>query len=147
MRRAPFMSRSVGFSVIIPTYNRLDFIQQAVKSIEAQSHGDYEIIVVDDGSTDGTADYLASLGTHVKALHQANKGPAAARNLGVQHSLGTYIAFLDSDDFWFPWALATFHEVIRRYRAPSLISAAHLEFKEEVPNLKQEMFAAKYFVD
>jgi glycosyltransferase involved in cell wall biosynthesis len=135
------------FSVVIPTYNRLDFLKQALASVWAQTYKDYEIIVVDDGSTDGTADYLMSLGARVKAVHQENRGPAAARNLGVKHAKGEYLAFLDSDDLWQPWTLATFYEVIRRYKQPTLISAATCEFEGEAPNALQESLNSEWFRD
>src|SRR5450830_1529256 len=100
------MTQLLEFSIVIPTYNRMKFLQQALDSVWAQTHDDYEIIVVDDGSTDGTKDYLASLDGRVKTVRQSNSGPAAARNLGVRQAKGEYVAFLDSDDLWFPWALA-----------------------------------------
>src|SRR6266536_3253697 len=127
------MNRTVEFSVVIPTYNRLDFLKEAIRSVWDQTHADYEIIVVDDGSTDGTMDYLVSLGALVKTLHQEHRGPAAARNLGVSQAAGTYVAFLDSDDFWFPWTLTALHKVIQQRDQPSLISAATVEFQGNVP--------------
>jgi hypothetical protein len=139
--------KSPMFSVVIPTCNRLDFLKQTLSSVLAQTFMDYELIVVDDGSTDGTVDYLASLRATTKALRQENKGPAAARNLGAHQATGNYIAFLDSDDFWFPWTLSTIHEVIRRYNGPSLISVAAWEFDGEVPNVVQEEVATERFQD
>src|SRR5579871_6735110 len=112
------------FSVVIATYNRLNFLEQAVNSIFAQTFEDYELIIVDDGSTDNTRDYLNSLSGRLKPLYQPNKGPSAARNLGVKSAIGNYIAFLDSDDVWLPWTLATFHELIVKYREPSLLCGA-----------------------
>jgi glycosyltransferase involved in cell wall biosynthesis len=141
------MSHSVEFSVVIPSYNRLKFIKQAISSVEAQTHGSYEIIVVDDGSTDGTMAHLASAKGHrIKLLHQANKGPAAARNLAVKNAVGAYVAFLDSDDVWFPWTLATFHKVIREHDV-SLISAATLEIQSEVPHVEPGKLVAQCFTD
>ena len=141
------MSHPVEFSVVIPTHNRLDFLKHAINSVWAQTHTDYEIIVVDDGSTDGTMDYLLSLGSRVKALQQANRGPGAARNLGAAQAVGRYLAFLDSDDSWYPWALATFHEVIRQYHDPVLISAATLEFQGKLPDMDQGDLEAEYLYD
>lgn len=141
------MRRTPEFSVIIPTYNRLEFLKQALSSVWAQSHSDYEIIVVDDGSTDGTSDYLALLGDRVKALCQANKGPAAARNFGVKHAIGDYVAFLDSDDIWLPWTFFTFHKLIQRHQQPSLLCGAVCEFDGDVPDVKQGKLTAKYFRD
>jgi glycosyltransferase involved in cell wall biosynthesis len=89
-------------SVIIPTFNRAGTILPAVESALAQTHQDLEVIVVDDGSTDGTADVLDQFGRGVKVVRQANAGPSAARNRGVRESKGAIVAFLDSDDHWTP---------------------------------------------
>src|SRR4051812_5349711 len=93
-------------SVIIPAYNRKAMLCESIDSVLAQNCRDFELIVVDDGSTDGTADELAArYGTRIRVLKQANRGVAAARNLGVSRSCGEYIAFLDSDDLWKPGKL------------------------------------------
>lgn len=93
-------------SVIIPTYNRKQLLPRALNSIFRQSCRCGEIIVVDDGSKDGTDTYLQSLLSQsivpIKYLQQENKGPAAARNLGIAHATYQYITFLDSDDHWHP---------------------------------------------
>jgi glycosyltransferase involved in cell wall biosynthesis len=144
---ATIISEPVEFSVIIPTYNRLDFLKRAIASVWTQTHMDYEIIVVDDGSTDGSMDYLLSLGSRVTALRQANRGPGAARNLGAERAVGRYLAFLDSDDSCYPWALATFHELIQQYEDPGLIGAATLEFQGQLPDIGQEDLAAECLSD
>ena len=88
-------------SVVIPTYNRKHFICFAVDSILQQTFSDYEIIVVDDGSSDGTCELLNSqYGDKITYLQQKNQGFAVARNCGVEAASGKYIAFLDSDDMW-----------------------------------------------
>src|SRR5262249_5752090 len=86
------------FSVIIPTFNRGALLSSTLVSIFAQRLADFEIIVVDDGSTDGTKDYLASLGRKIRFFRQPTQGPGAARNLGARHATGSYLCFLDSDD-------------------------------------------------
>jgi len=88
-------------SVIIPTYNRQAMVKEAVDSILAQDFEDFELIVVDDGSMDGTVEEMKRYGGRVKLIeHSENRGVSAARNTGVLHSRGKYIAFLDSDDLW-----------------------------------------------
>jgi glycosyltransferase involved in cell wall biosynthesis len=88
-------------SVIIPTYNRLPMLKEAIHSVLNQNFEDFELIVVDDGSTDGTAEEIRKYGGRVKLLHHSeNRGVSAARNRGILHSRGKYIAFLDSDDLW-----------------------------------------------
>src|SRR5262249_29416755 len=90
------MSRVPNFSIIIPTHNRLDFLKQALNSIWGQTADDYEIIIVNDGSTDGTEEWLDAQRKRVRTFTQANRGPGAARNVGAQEARGEYVAFLDS---------------------------------------------------
>jgi glycosyltransferase involved in cell wall biosynthesis len=93
-------------SVIVPTYNRWPLVSEAVESVLAQGFKDFELIVVNDGSTDETAHELASFGTRLRLVAQPRRGVAAARNIGVADAKGRYIAFLDSDDLWRPDKLA-----------------------------------------
>lgn len=123
-------------SVVIPTFNRRSLIGHTVRSVLNQDGGYYEIIVVDDGSTDGTLDELAAFGDRIKILQQENLGPGAARNLGIQHASGEYIAFLDSDDLWFPWTLATYSRVITQYDRPGMI-AGKLHYFASADSLEQ----------
>ncbi len=97
------MARTVGVSAIIPTYNRRELVQRAIDSVLAQTRAVDEILVVDDGSTDGTADALAArYGDRVTVMRQANGGVSAARNAGMGAARGRYFALLDSDDLWMP---------------------------------------------
>ena len=86
-------------SIIIPTYNSKAFLLQCINSLEKQSYSDYEIIIVDDGSTDGTYNYIKNKKWKVKlrVFKQNRKGPAAARNLGAKHAKGEILAFTDAD--------------------------------------------------
>jgi hypothetical protein len=102
------------FSVVIPTYNRRERLLRALRSVLAQTFVDYEIIVVDDGSSDGTMEALAGVTGPVTAIRQANRGPAAARSTGVRAATGDFIAFLDSDDTWFPWTLASYADAVKQ---------------------------------
>ncbi|MFA5336437.1 MAG: glycosyltransferase family A protein [Candidatus Omnitrophota bacterium] len=94
-------------SVVIPTYNREEYLKAAVESVLAQTYGDFEVIVVDDGSTDGTARAASSFGPKVRYILQKNSQVGAARNNGIRNSTGEYIALLDSDDMWSPEHLET----------------------------------------
>lgn len=87
-------------SVVIPVFNGERFLPEAVQSVLDQQYSPVEIIVVDDGSTDGTATVARSLPETVHYLHQTNQGPAAARNRGIEHAQGSLIAFADADDLW-----------------------------------------------
>ena len=96
----------VAVSIVIPTFNRARFLGAAIDSALAQGEGT-EVIVVDDGSTDGTAALLAGYGDRVRVARQSNQGPSAARNLGADRSLGENLFFLDSDDVLVPGAIAS----------------------------------------
>jgi len=89
-------------SVIISTYKRANLVSQAIESVLAQTYTDYEIIVVNDGSPDNTKEVLDQFEDQITAIHQENKGVAAARNAGIKAAKGKYIAFLDDDDLWLP---------------------------------------------
>lgn len=101
-------------SVVIPTYNRIHYLREALDSIAAQTFRDYEVIVVDDGSTESIASGINGHPTNPQILRQARQGPATARNLGVAAARGEIIAFLDSDDLWLPEKLDRFIEALRR---------------------------------
>jgi Glycosyl transferase family 2 len=125
------MDRTPRFSIVIPTYNRLEFLKQVLSSIRAQTFTDYEVIVVDDGSTDRTREWLFSQGEDVLAITQPNRGPGSARNFGARHASGTYLAFLDSDDLWFPWTLEVYQAVIHKHCDPSFIAGKPYAFSNE----------------
>lgn len=98
-----FAGVTAGVSAIIPTYNRRDLVRRAIDSALAQTEPPEEIVVVDDGSTDGTGEALrAAYGTRIRYLWQTNAGVSAARNAGMRVARGRYIALLDSDDTWLP---------------------------------------------
>jgi glycosyltransferase involved in cell wall biosynthesis len=93
-------------SVIIPTYNRAGCLREAVDSVLSQEFSGFELIVVDDGSTDETPQLLREYGDSIRVLRQENRGVSAARNAGIASGRGELIAFLDSDDIWLPGKLA-----------------------------------------
>jgi glycosyltransferase involved in cell wall biosynthesis len=92
-------------SVIIPAYNAEAFLPRAIRSVEAQSFRDFELVVVDDGSTDGTADVARGFGS-VRYVRGSHQGEAGARNLGLEEATGELVAFVDADDEWLPEKLA-----------------------------------------
>lgn len=102
-------------SVVIPTFNCGRYIEDAVESVLNQTCRSFEIIVVDDGSTDNTAIKLRKYGDRVQVVTQENQGSSKARNVGLEFSRGDYVAFLDADDRWRPekleWQLACFREL------------------------------------
>jgi glycosyltransferase involved in cell wall biosynthesis len=92
-------------SVVIPTFNRSRLLLNAVETVLAQTHKDYEIIIVDDGSTDDTAQRLGPYMDRVRYVYQENRGVSAARNRGIELATGRWISILDSDDGWLPTKL------------------------------------------
>lgn len=100
------MMNTPALSVVIPAYNAGDFIAETLESVFAQTYRPLEIIVVDDGSTDSTAEVVKNYlqrndnGTNLRYIYQLNSGPSAARNNGIKSSTGKYVAFLDADDLW-----------------------------------------------
>ncbi len=102
-------------SVIIPTYNRAHLVVEAIQSAKAQSYPTIQIIVVDDGSQDDTAQSVAKF-ENVEYYYQENKGQAAARNLGLSYAKGEYIASLDSDDIWHKDFLKAAVAALERYQ-------------------------------
>jgi glycosyltransferase involved in cell wall biosynthesis len=103
-------------SVIIPTFNRARRVVRAITSVLYQTYRDFEIIVVDDGSTDDTYERITPLLSHIKFLtHRKNSGVSTARNTGIRASRSPLIAFLDSDDYWLPEKLAVQVDFFNRY--------------------------------
>ena len=113
--------RMARFSVIIAAYNSADYIGQTIDSILSQTFTDYELIVVDDGSTDQTQDILQSYGARIKTIYQRNQGPEVAYKTGVSLANGEYLAFLDSDDLFLLNTLETYDKIIRTLDSPPLI--------------------------
>jgi GT2 family glycosyltransferase len=118
------------FSVVVPTYNREKIVGPTIDSVLAQTFADYELIVVDDGSTDRTWEVLQSYGARIKAIRQKNQGPEVARGAGAALANGEYIAFMDSDDLLLPYALATYDQIIRACDSPALIIGALTFFED-----------------
>ena len=108
-------------SVIMPCFNARPFVEQAVRSACGQDYPNVELIVVDDGSTDGSREFLAELSAQYKGrmsvLHQQNQGPYPARNEGLRHARGSLIAFLDADDYWASDCLSKLHRALEQSRA------------------------------
>jgi glycosyltransferase involved in cell wall biosynthesis len=106
-------SESPAISVVIATFNRANFLPETLDSILAQSFQDFELIVVDDGSSDNTREAVEHYGSRVHYLHQPNRGPSAARNLGVAHAKAPWIAFQDSDDLSLPDHLESLYRCVQ----------------------------------
>ena len=128
MTTQPIANQAPIVSVIIPAYNAERFIPQAIQSVLEQTYQSYEIIVVDDGSTDKTKDILKEFEDKVCCIYQENQGPSAARNAGIKISQGRYICFLDADDIWTPDKLEVQVEFLECHPDISLVFSDHQDF-------------------
>ncbi len=140
----------IYFSIIIPTYNRAHLIERALESVYRQTLADYEIVVVDDASTDDTQAVLAPHTSRLHIVRNPNRrGPGVARNVGLREARGRYAVFLDSDDLLLPWALATYKEVIERFDNPALVVANFRKFRDEseLAHLSDRPLAAQAWDD
>mgnify|MGYP002336290676 CR=1 FL=1 len=142
-------------SVIIPTFNRAGFIAETLDSVLAQTYPDVEIIVADDGSDDGTdvvvAPYLARHRDRIRYVAQVNAGLPAARNLGLRHARGEFVALLDSDDTFEPWKLAAQVAFLRRHPAVGVVctdmSTMSIDGAPRAPRFLRTMYHAYHYVD
>jgi Glycosyl transferase family 2 len=119
-------------SVIIPTYNRAELLRETLDSVLRQEGTDYEIIVVDDGSPEDLSQLAEEYRTRVTFLRQENAGPSAARNRGAAAARGEYLAFLDSDDVWLSWTLATYRQAIVERGRPAFVAGCPRVFADPV---------------
>lgn len=112
-------------SVVIPLYNKRATIRRALDSVRAQTVSPFEVLVVDDGSTDGGAEQVAAMACWCRLIRQQNAGVSAARNRGARECCGDWVAFLDADDEWLPGFLAAITTLVRAYPAAGLCAAAY----------------------
>ncbi len=148
------MEAGVFFSVVIPTYNRLPILTKCLLALEAQAwDGVYEVVVVDDGSTDGTVEFLQANPerfAHIRLVEQDHRGPAAARNLGVERARGDTIIFIDSDLVVTPAFLGSHAEVLARHPSEAVftygrvVNTCNFDHPESEP-YKITDFSAAYF--
>lgn len=142
-------------SVVIPTYNREYCIEATIESVLRQTYPHLEVVVVDDGSTDGTGEFIATRFGHdsrVRYIRQDNQGVSAARNTGFRHARGEFVALLDSDDLWFPHKLDTQMAVFRAYPEVGMVwsdlAAIDMDGKVMSPRYLRTMYHAwGYFQD
>ena len=122
-------------SVIMPAYNASNYIQEAIDSVRHQTFTNWELIIIDDGSTDDTSSIILNninLDSRIKGLYQKNGKPGKARNLGIENAGGSYIAFLDADDIWLPEKLEIQLEEIKKQNVDLVFSDAFI-FHDDNP--------------
>ena len=123
------------YSIVMPVFNREKLVGATLESVFAQSESDWDIIIVDDGSTDETLaiieKYQARMSDKMRVLRQSHQGPGAARNAGVAVATGRYVAFLDSDDLWFPWTLEFYRQQLATHDYPAFLVGEPLMFGDD----------------
>jgi glycosyltransferase involved in cell wall biosynthesis len=126
-------------SVIIPSYNAARYLPQAIESVLAQSYRPFEILVIDDGSTDDTVSVLEKYRSSIRYFRQPNGGPARARNRGIAEARGRYIAFLDADDIWLPNKLSQQVQCLERNAEAALVHSDiyYLDDETQLQSLRE----------
>lgn len=137
------------FSIVIPVFNRQDYLPATIESLLRAAPRDAQIIAVDNRSTDNSVRILEEYMPRVTVVHQPRRGPGAARNAGIEIATGEYIAFLDSDDLLFPWAFSTYRAAVEKHGRPSVITAAaaHFVSESELSSVTDEDLATEWHRD
>lgn len=120
------------FSVVIPVYNKASTIARTLRSVFAQTYRNYEVVIVDDGSTDESLKILNSIvqgNDNIKAVSQVNAGVSAARNRGIHEARGEWVAFLDADDIWLPGILREFCSLIKDFPSAEMVGVNYYRQK------------------
>ncbi|MGL2964779.1 glycosyltransferase family 2 protein [Flavobacterium sp. RSB2_4_14] len=130
------------FSIVIPVYNKEKFVVKTIESVLSQTHTDYEIIIVNDGSTDNSEALIQTFqDDRINYFFKKNEGVAVARNFGIDKAKGDYICFLDADDYWFPTFLETMNQYILKLPEQKVFACA-IEIET-----KHKSFAAHYSIE
>jgi glycosyltransferase involved in cell wall biosynthesis len=132
-------------SIIVPAFNAERYIGTCLASVFGQTYRDYELIVVDDGSTDQTREAIVAAGGPVRYISQPNQGPAAARNSGIAAARGELVCFLDADDSWFPDKLEHQVEFLTRHRDVGLLFADEEEFDDQGVHCHSLVSTSRFF--
>ena len=129
------------FSIIIPLYNKENYIQNTINSVLSQTFSDFEVLIIDDGSTDNSAEIVSLfIDSRIKYHYKKNEGVSTARNLGIEKSTTNYITFLDADDYWYPDFLEEMYKYINQFPEQKVFSAA---IEIEIPG---KVFASEYSI-
>ncbi len=141
------------FSVVIPLYNKRPHISRSVYSVLGQEFKNFELIVVDDGSTDGSVDELLNINDNrLEIISKENGGVSSARNRGIEESIGEYIAFLDADDEWSERHLANMYDLINKFPTVGMYSSAYINLVNNkksyvIVNNKNIMYIMKNYFE
>lgn len=127
------------FSIIIPLYNKAEYIKQTINSVLQQTFQEFEIIVVDDSSTDNSVEVVSSIiDSRISVYSKPNQGVSAARNYGIRKAKFEYICFLDADDIWNSEYLSTVESLIRNFPQAGMYCVGHSYFNEKIDNITKK---------
>jgi glycosyltransferase involved in cell wall biosynthesis len=127
------MSKNPLVSIILPLYNKRSYVRRAVQSIQDQTYGNWELIVVNDGSSDGSENEVPTSDKRIRLFHQKNSGPGAARNRGIREAQGQLVTFLDADDHYYPQKLEKETGLLAgTSEADWMLSAKHYKINNEI---------------
>ena len=140
-------------SIIIPTFNRAGMIHRAIESIKLQTFNDWELIVVDDASTDSTEEIIQTYMRDDQRIryikHEKNQGGSAARNSGIKNSKGSYIALLDDDDRWYPEKLRLQYDYLQNYPETGLVYSGfcYVDYETDkiIKSVQPQQMHGKYY--
>ncbi|PSB01602.1 glycosyltransferase family 2 protein [Merismopedia glauca] len=135
--------KSLLVSVIIPIYNGEMFLAEAIQSLKRQNYQPLEIIVIDDGSTDKTAEIAAQFHPEIRYVYQSNQGPSAARNHGIKLAEGEVIAFLDVDDLWADDVLLDFTDYLIAHPDVEIVQGLIQQMQREIVNPQENSYTFK----
>ena len=142
------------FSIIVALYNKADYIYDTLQSVLNQTYKNFEIIVIDDGSSDNSLEVVKGItDQHLKIISQDNSGVSSARNKGIVIAKSQWVAFLDADDIWLPDHLETLLDVSKTYPNAAMIATGHKTLKRELINNelqhkeKSEIKLINYFIE
>jgi GT2 family glycosyltransferase len=134
-------------SIVIPCYNRAHIVRETIDSVLAQTHGEFEAIIIDDGSADNTREVIAEYtDPRIRYFYKSNGGLSSARNAGLDVARGEFVAFLDSDDAWHPWKLAAQLEIFRRHPEAGMIWSDMSTFSDNGEVLSERHLRTYYSV-
>lgn len=125
-------------SVCIPTYNRKEYLKETLESVFAQTYRDYEVVIIDDGSTDGTDQMIKQIDGPIKYFHQENHGVSDARNKLIDKAEGEYITFIDSDDILLPYAIEELMEIVENRDSDVVAYSSYLGIDENGVKVKRK---------
>jgi len=124
---------NVFFSVVIPLFNKEKYIGRAIESVLSQRFNDFEVIVIDDGSKDGSVERVESFNDpRLRLVRQSNQGEGPARNSGVEDACGRWVAFLDADDMWMPSHLSCLKRAIDAFEGVGMVSSGSIELENDI---------------